>query len=225
MNSKRADFFKDYQTMEFGAFINKWFPTTFKVRLNSFLRKTAFRLGIYNESKRLLHLIEDILKLSFLDESSTKNIPFAKVELKNLLLKVYSNLKSVAKKYDIEFKFELEEAYIHGSKELLEHAIFNLCDNAIRYNHPGGYVKIKIKNLKDCVELSIKDSGIGIEPSSQERIFERFYCVDKSYSKKVGGTGLGLSIVKSVLNMHHAKVKLKSQKDIGSEFIIIFEKS
>ena len=179
---------------------------------------------IYNESKRLLHLIEDILKLSFLDESHTKNIPFAKVELKNLLLKVYSNLKSVAKKYDIEFKFELEEAYIHGSKELLEHAIFNLCDNAIKYNHPGGYVKIKIKKLKDCVELSIKDSGIGIEPSSQERIFERFYCVDKSYSKKVGGTGLGLSIVKSVLNMHHAKVKLKSQKDIGSEFIITFAK-
>ncbi|WP_272482065.1 ATP-binding protein [Campylobacter lanienae] len=82
-----------------------------------------------------------------------------------------------------------------------------------------------MKNLKDCVELSIKDSGIGIEPSSQERIFERFYCANKSYSKKVGGTGLGLSIVKSVLNMHHAKVKLKSQKDIGSEFIIIFQKS
>ncbi|MEE3777421.1 ATP-binding protein [Campylobacter sp. CX2-4080-23] len=179
---------------------------------------------IYDESKRLLGLIEDILKLSFLDESSTKNIPFAKIELKNMVLKIYSNLKNIAKKYDIEFEFELEEGYIHGSKELLEYAIYNLCDNAIKYNNPGGYVKIKIRNLQDCVELSIKDSGIGIDKADQDHIFERFYCADKSYSKKVGGTGLGLSIVKSILAIHHAKLKLNSQKDIGSEFIITFDK-
>ena len=139
-----------------------------------------------------------------------------------MLLKVYSNLKNIAKKYDIEFKFELEKAYIYGSKELLEHAIFNLCDNAIKYNNPGGYVKVQIKNLGAITELRIKDNGIGIDKADQDHIFERFYCVNKAHSKKVGGTGLGLSIVKSILAIHHAKVKLNSQKDIGSEFIISF---
>lgn len=177
---------------------------------------------IYDESKRLLYLIEDILKLSFLDESHSKNIPFVKIELEDMVLKVYSNLKNIAKKYDIEFKFELEKAYIYGSKELLEHAIFNLCDNAIKYNHPGGYVKVQIKNLGAITELRIKDNGIGIDKADQDHIFERFYCVNKAHSKKVGGTGLGLSIVKSILAIHHAKVKLNSQKDIGSEFIISF---
>lgn len=179
---------------------------------------------IYNESKRLLHLIEDILKLSFLDESYNKNIPFAKVELRELFLQVYSNIKSQAKKHNIEFKLKLEEAYIFGSKDLLEHAIFNLCDNAIKYNNPGGYVKVQIKNHQNSVELIIKDNGIGIEKEAQAKIFERFFCADKAYSKKVGGTGLGLSIVKSILNMHHAKVNLKSQKGTGSEFIISFSK-
>lgn len=179
--------------------------------------------SIYDESKRLLHLIEDILKLSFLDESSAK-IPFNKVELRHLLIDMQANLKDLAKKYEIELRLELEEGYIFGSKDLLGHAIFNLCDNAIKYNNPGGWVKIKLKNFAHSIELSIQDNGIGIEESVQERIFERFFCVDKACSKRVGGTGLGLSIVKSILNMHYARVNLKSKKGIGSEFIIIFSK-
>ena len=176
---------------------------------------------IYDESKRLLRLIEDILKLSFLDESSAK-IPFVKVELSNLILETQANLKKLAKKYEIKFKLELQEAYIFGSRELLGHAIFNLCDNAIKYNNPGGWIKIKLRNLPRSIELSIQDNGIGIEHSMQERIFERFFCVDKVCSKRVGGTGLGLSIVKSILNIHHANINLKSQKGVGSEFIITF---
>lgn len=176
---------------------------------------------IYDESKRLLRLIEDILKLSFLDESSAK-IPFVKVELSNLILETQANLKELAKKYEIKFKLELQEAYIFGSRELLGHAIFNLCDNAIKYNNPGGWIKIKLRNLPRSIELSIQDNGIGIEHSMQERIFERFFCVDKVCSKRVGGTGLGLSIVKSILNIHHANINLKSQKGVGSEFIITF---
>ena len=178
---------------------------------------------IYDESKRLLRLIEDILKLSFLDESSAK-IPFARVELSNLILETQANLKELAKKYEIKFKLELQEAYIFGSRELLGHAIFNLCDNAIKYNNPGGWIKIKLRNLPRSIELSIQDNGIGIEDSMQERIFERFFCVDKVCSKRVGGTGLGLSIVKSILNIHHANINLKSQKGVGSEFIITFTK-
>ena len=178
---------------------------------------------IYDESKRLLRLIEDILKLSFLDESSAK-IPFAKVELSNLILETQANLKELTKKYEIKFKLELQEAYIFGSRELLGHAIFNLCDNAIKYNNPGGWIKIKLRNLPRSIELSIQDNGIGIEDSMQERIFERFFCVDKVCSKRVGGTGLGLSIVKSILNIHHANINLKSQKGVGSEFIITFAK-
>lgn len=178
---------------------------------------------IYDESKRLLRLIEDILKLSFLDESSAK-IPFVKVELSNLILETQANLKELAKKYEIKFKLELQEAYIFGSRELLGHAIFNLCDNAIKYNNPGGWIKIKLRNLPRSIELSIQDNGIGIEHSMQERIFERFFCVDKVCSKRVGGTGLGLSIVKSILNIHHANINLKSQKGVGSEFIITFAK-
>ena len=176
---------------------------------------------IYDESKRLLRLIEDILKLSFLDESSAK-IPFVKVELSNLILETQANLKELAKKYEIKFKLELQEAYIFGSRELLGHAIFNLCDNAIKYNNPGGWIKIKLRNLPRSIELSIQDNGIGIEHSMQEQIFERFFCVDKVCSKRVGGTGLGLSIVKSILNIHHANINLKSQKGVGSEFIITF---
>lgn len=178
---------------------------------------------IYDESKRLLCLIEDILKLSFLDESSAK-IPFAKVELSNLILETQANLKELAKKYEIKFKLELQEAYIFGSRELLGHAIFNLCDNAIKYNNPGGWIKIKLRNLPRSIELSMQDNGIGIEHSMQERIFERFFCVDKVCSKRVDGTGLGLSIVKSILNIHHANINLKSQKGVGSEFIITFAK-
>lgn len=179
---------------------------------------------IYSESKRLLHLIEDILRLSFLDESHLKNLPFVRVNLQNLVLQTSAHLKEVAEKYGVMLNTQLDACYIFGVQELLENAIFNLCDNAIKYNHKGGYVNITLKNLQDSVELSIKDNGIGIPKDLQGRVFERFFCVDKSQSKKVGGTGLGLSIVKSALSLHHAKIILKSDKDVGTEFIITFLK-
>ncbi|NMA93905.1 MAG: PAS domain-containing sensor histidine kinase, partial [Clostridiales bacterium] len=102
--------------------------------------------------------------------------------------------------------------------------VYNLCDNAVKYNRPGGKVDVTITNGPREIRLSVKDSGIGIPEESRERIFERFYRVDKSRSKKAGGTGLGLSIVKHAALTHRAKIELKSKVGEGSEFIVIFPK-
>ena len=175
---------------------------------------------IYLESKRLLEMINEILKISFLDEAQT--LPFDEVNLKKIVGRVYERLEFLAKKHCVAFELDLQDAFIQGVDELLENLVFNLCDNAIKYNHKGGFVKVKLRTLDKFVELSVKDSGIGIEKDLQERVFERFFCVDKSRSKKIGGSGLGLSIVKSVLKLHNATINLKSDVGKGSEFKMRF---
>ena len=175
---------------------------------------------IFLESKRLLEMINEILKISFLDE--TQVLPLNTLNLKEIVQRVYRRLEMFANKHSVTFELDLEDAYILGVDELLENLVFNLCDNAIKYNYKGGFVKIKLKTNSEFVELSIKDSGIGIPKELQERVFERFFCVDKSRSKKIGGSGLGLSIVKSALKLHNATINLKSDLGRGSEFNVRF---
>lgn len=174
---------------------------------------------IYQESKRLLEMIDEILKISFLDEA--QSLPLSPVNLKEICLRVCGRLEFLAKQHRVEFVLDLEDVQVLGVYELLETLVFNLCDNAIKYNHQGGVVKLRLKRRDKCVELSIQDSGIGIPKEFQERIFERFFCVDKSRSKKLGGSGLGLSIVKSALKFHHATIALKSHAG-GSTFKVCF---
>ncbi|ELR5022954.1 PAS domain S-box protein [Campylobacter upsaliensis] len=175
---------------------------------------------IHLESKRLLDMINEILKISFLDEVQT--LPFHRVNLKEVVERAYKRLELLANQHAIYFELDLEDAYILGIDELLENLVFNLCDNGIKYSHKGGFVKVRLKKLSNFVELSIKDNGIGIPKEFQERVFERFFCVDKSRSKKIGGSGLGLSIVKSVLKLHKASIELKSELGKGSEFKMRF---
>lgn len=175
---------------------------------------------IHLESKRLLEMINEILKISFLDEAQT--LPLNTLNLKNIVQRVFKRLELLANKHSITLELDLHDAYILGVDELLENLIFNLCDNAIKYNRKGGFVKVELKTLGKVVELSIKDNGIGIPKELQERVFERFFCVDKSRSKKIGGSGLGLSIVKSVLKLHSATISLESDVGKGSEFNVRF---
>lgn len=175
---------------------------------------------IHLESKRLLEMINEILKISFLDE--TQALSLTMLNLKEIVQRVYARLELLANKHFITLELDLQDSYILGIDELLENLVFNLCDNAIKYNCKGGFVKIKLKTSGEFVELSIKDSGIGIPKDLQERVFERFFCVDKSRSKKIGGSGLGLSIVKSALKLHNATISLKSNLGKGSEFCVRF---
>ncbi|MBQ9179579.1 MAG: ATP-binding protein, partial [Firmicutes bacterium] len=117
------------------------------------------------------------------------------------------------------------EAPMRGIPQMLYSVIYNLCDNAIKYNHPGGTVDVTIEQSSYNLTLKVKDTGIGIPEESKERIFERFYRVDKSRSKEVGGTGLGLSIVKHAVLVHGGRIEVSSQPDAGTEFTVIFRKS
>lgn len=178
---------------------------------------------IYVESKRLLEMIDEILQLSFFDENRQNSLPKSQVNLKKIVLKVISVLNPVAKMHGVELKSDLEDIEILGVYELLENLIYNLCDNGIKYNKQNGFVSISLKKEQNQIKLTVKDSGIGIKKEYQARIFERFFCVDKSRSKRLGGTGLGLSIVKHACLYHKAKIILESQVGMGSEFCIIFK--
>lgn len=180
-----------------------------------------FLQKIEKEAKRLLEMIDEILRLSFLDEAQDY-LPMQTVELKNIIQNVFERLKIIANNNKITLLSDLQECTIRGNGELLENLIYNLCDNAIKYNNKGGFVKVTLKKEQDGICLSVKDNGIGIPKESHKRIFERFYCVDKGRSKQLGGTGLGLSIVKSVAKLHHAKIEVKSKAGKGSEFLFYF---
>lgn len=186
-------------------------------------KDTSQFLGrIYSESKRLLEMIDEILKLSFFDENKQDTLKKTHVNLKAIVLKVVQRLSLLCDKHQIDFNLNLEECYIIGVSDLLENLVYNLCDNAIKYNNPNGEVRIHLYQTNQAVYLSVKDNGMGIPKDMHERIFERFFCVDKSRSKKLGGTGLGLSIVKSVAYYHNASIDLKSTPTKGSDFIVKF---
>ena len=176
-----------------------------------------FAATIRKESGRLLSLISDIIRLSQLDENESP-APMTPVDLRNLAAECMDSLIPAAKKQNISFSVEGTECTVSGDKGELWELIYNLIDNAIRYNRPGGSVKILLSDH----EITVQDTGIGIPPEHQERIFERFYRVDKSHSRSTGGTGLGLSIVKHVAEHHGAKISLKSTLGVGTAINVTF---
>lgn len=185
--------------------------------------KTAFSEKIYAEAQRMIRLIEDIIKLSNLDEGAVE-LTRETVDLYVTAENTVRSLLPAAKKANVTLSLNGENAEIYGIPQLLTAVVYNLCDNAIKYNKDGGTVFVNVKNNAENIILSVRDTGIGIPKEQQERIFERFYRVDKSHSKEVGGTGLGLSIVKHAAKLHDAKITLESEVGKGTEITVIFPK-
>ena len=177
---------------------------------------------IRSEAERQLHLIADIIQLSELDVKSSKD-NFEKVDLYTLSESVAEYLSFAAQNYQVSLSIEGKHLTVMGSKSLLEELIYNLCDNAIRYNRPNGKVVIRIGKKGERIVLSVSDNGIGIAPQYQNRVFERFYRVDKSRSRDTGGTGLGLAIVKHVAIQHDAELFLKSLPGLGTTIEVSFQ--
>ena len=180
-----------------------------------------FSGDIYRESRRLIDLVDDIIQLSRLDEG-TANFSKSPVDLYTLSGQVIESLRPVAQKQDITLTLSGQHAVIEGVEQLLQEMVYNLCDNAIKYNADGGSVDVRVGAEGGSACLTVRDTGIGIPPEHQSRIFERFYRVDKSHSKASGGTGLGLSIVKHAVAYHHGTIALKSEVGKGTEITVRF---
>lgn len=182
---------------------------------------TDFAKTIYTEAQRLISLVSDIIKISELDE---KSVCYEKenVNITELSRDVARRLKMSADKKNVKIGISGEDISVYGVRKILDEMIFNLCDNAVKYNKEGGTVEIRVKKEDGKTALSVRDTGIGIAPSQQSRVFERFYRVDKSRSKAEGGTGLGLSIVKHGAMYHGAEIKLTSTPGEGTEVTVIF---
>ena len=180
-----------------------------------------FASNIYNEAQRLITLVGDILKLSKMDEN---NITSEKkpVDMKDVIKRVLDTIRPMAVKKSISIELQSEDCYVNGISPILEEIVFNILDNAVKYNKDNGSIKIVLENKDGHVELSVSDTGIGIPYEEQDRVFERFYRVDKSHSKDIGGTGLGLSIVKHGAAIHNATVTLKSAPLEGTTISVLF---
>ncbi len=185
--------------------------------------KIPFARKIYDEAGRMIRLVEDIISLSHLDEDAD-DMQRENIDLYTLAEKAVQSLEPQADTVCVALELSGVPAPLNGIPQLLYSVIYNLCDNAIKYNHENGKVMVNIQNENGMVVLSVEDTGIGIAPEHQERIFERFYRVDKSHSKAVGGTGLGLSIVKHAAKIHNAKVDVKSHVGKGTTVIVTFPK-
>ncbi len=175
------------------------------------------------ESIRMTSLVEDIIDLTRLD-GGAEDDKFEECDLARISENAVDSLRSAAAEKNITVETDLESAVMRGVPQQLYSIVYNLCDNAIKYNKNDGKVKVKVRNKKDGILLSVKDTGVGIPKESRSRIFERFYRVDKSRSKDVGGTGLGLSIVKHAVLIHNGTIMVNSSKDKGSEFTVVFPK-
>lgn len=182
-----------------------------------------FSGSIYDEAQRLITLVNDIIKLSELDGQSI-SFESETVDLYELSKEVISRLEYEADKKKIAFHLIGGRAEITGVRKILDEMLYNLCDNAIKYNKEGGMVDVVVNQTQEDVNVMVRDSGIGIPAEHLERVFERFYRVDKSHSKKVGGTGLGLAIVKHGAMYHHAKISMESAVDVGTTVTLAFRK-
>ena len=176
---------------------------------------------IRKEASRLVFLIDDIIRLSELDEGT--EMPRENVSLKVLSEEVCETLADAAKLKDVSLEVTGDDGVINGVRRLLYEVVYNLCDNAIKYNNPGGSVKVTVAQKPGEVLLSVQDTGIGIAPEHQNKVFERFYRVDKSHSKQSGGTGLGLSIVKHAVQYHHGKITMESEPNKGTTISVLFD--
>lgn len=178
-----------------------------------------FARKIHSESLRMTKLIEDIIDLTKLDSGGAE-MKWESCDFYRITENAVDSLESAAAAMDISFTVSGSDAPVAAVPQLLYSIAYNLCDNAIKYNHPGGSVTVSVTQYKHNTVLTVKDTGIGIPEQSRDRIFERFYRVDKSRSKEAGGTGLGLSIVKHAVMIHNGKIELTSVVGEGSEFIV-----
>ena len=180
-----------------------------------------FAGNIYEEAQRLIALIGDIMRLSQLDEDS---LPLEKqpVDLYALASSVLHRLEDAAQKKGISFALSGQRTIVSGVPQVLDEMIFNLCDNAVKYNRENGHVRVCVSTEQEHAVLRVEDDGIGIPAADRDRVFERFYRVDKSHSKEIGGTGLGLSIVKHGAMFHNARVSLESELGKGTAVTIVF---
>lgn len=177
---------------------------------------------IRKEATRLVTLIDDIIHLSQLDDGA--EMPREDVSLFLLSEQVCETLADTAGIKGVELEITGDEGIVHGVYSLLYEIVYNLCDNAIKYNTSGGSVRVSIQQEPEEVRLSVEDTGIGIQHEHHEKIFERFYRVDKSHSKQSGGTGLGLSIVKRAVQYHHGKINIESEPNKGTKITVMFAK-
>jgi two-component system phosphate regulon sensor histidine kinase PhoR len=181
-----------------------------------------FAGNIYSEAQRLVSLVGDIIRLTQLDGAEA---PFdGEVSLLEICREVTDRIAIVAKNKEITVTVDesSDTGMVLGNMQILEEIVYNLVDNGIKYNSQGGYVNISVQTTDDGVRLGVADNGIGIPPSHRDRVFERFYRVDKSHSKNIGGTGLGLSIVKHAAMYHGAKVSLESEEGRGTTVSVLF---
>lgn len=173
-----------------------------------------FARRIHKEALRLIALINDIIRLSRIEEGTPK--AFCMLEVKELCRNAVESLEPVAERAEVKLAVSGEECYIMGEESMLTELVYNLCENAVKYNRKGGHVWIRTSCKEEEAVIEVQDDGIGIPEDSVQRVFERFYRVDKSRSKQTGGTGLGLSIVKHIIEYHNGRVDLKSELDIGT---------
>ena len=177
-----------------------------------------FASRIHKQSTRLKTLIEDIIFLSHLDEGQVANLE--RLDVKQICYEVFDDLQEKATEREVKLILQGEQLIITAVKRYIYELIYNLVDNAIRYNRPHGTVTVTLHSLTNKCTIAVSDSGIGIAPEEQHRIFERFYRVDKSHSRQTGGTGLGLSIVKRVVLYHYGKIKVASKLGQGTTFTV-----
>ena len=180
-----------------------------------------FSTSIYDEAQRLITLVSDIMKISELDEGA---VPFEKenVDIYELSKDIVKRLTPIADKRNITINIIGDTAKVYGARKILDEMIYNLCDNSIKYNKENGTVDVIINQANNKTSVTVRDTGIGIPQNEQNRVFERFYRVDKSHSKLVGGTGLGLAIVKHGAAYHDAEVSLESTEGKGTSVTITF---
>ncbi len=174
---------------------------------------------IRREASRLVTLIDDIIRLSQLDEGA--EMPRETVAMKPLSEEICESLADAAGEKDISVSVTGDEGAVIGVRRLLYEVVYNLCDNAIKYNRPGGWVRVSVAEEQGMVRFRVSDNGIGIAPEHQQKIFERFYRVDKSHSRQSGGTGLGLSIVKHAVQYHQGKIAVESKTDQGTTMTVL----
>ena len=184
----------------------------------------TFSGSIHKEALRLIALIEDIIRLSRIEEETRQENLLEPVKMDDLCAAVLESLEPVAQKAGVAMKLEGSVPAILGEDSMLSEMVYNLCENAIKYNRPGGSVWVSLEDQTEEIRLSVKDNGIGIPEDSRLRVFERFYRVDKSRSKQIGGTGLGLSIVKHVVEFHQGRVELESSLGAGTEIRVFLPK-
>ena len=183
----------------------------------------TFAAEIHKSANRLLTLINDIIRLSQMD-APMPDLKFEPVDLAQIATNTFEQLEMSARKADVTLQLDAKPAMVEADRQMMDELLYNLCDNAIRYNVHGGSVKLEVRPIRDKVIVCVQDTGIGISPENQEHVFERFYRVDKSRSKATGGTGLGLAIVKHIAVKHNAQIELESELGRGTRISVIFER-